>query len=221
MGQTSVYPSTHERMFHQEDGVNRLLISAAISITFFFTYAALAAPPTTEQALADRILGDPNAPVTIIEYSSLTCSHCRQFHVEILPKIKKNYIDTGKVKLIYRDFPFDQTGLLATVMARCAPPERFFGFVNVLFQQQSNWSRSKEPFKALSRIGKLGGLNPSDFEACLKNQALFDGIVEKRLDGQKKFDVKATPNFIIDGDHKIVGSQPFEDFDKILSKKIN
>jgi protein-disulfide isomerase len=220
MGQTSVCPSTHERMFHQEDGVKRLLISAAISITFFFTYAALAAPPTTEQALADRILGDPNAPVTIIEYSSLTCSHCRQFHVEILPKIKKNYIDTGKVKLIYRDFPFDQTGLLATVMARCAPPERFFGFINVLFQQQSNWSRSKEPFKALSRIGKLGGLNPSDFEACLKNQALFDGIVEKRLDGQKKFDVKATPTFIIDGDHKIVGSQPFEDFDKILSKKV-
>jgi protein-disulfide isomerase len=207
-------------MFHQEDSVKRLLISAAISIAFFFTGAALAAPPTTEEALADRILGDPNAPVTIIEYSSLTCSHCRQFHLDILPKIKKNYIDTGKVKLIYRDFPFDQMGLLATVMARCAPPERFFSFVNVLFQQQGNWSISKEPFKALSRIGKLGGLNPSDFEACLKNQDLFDGIVEKRLDGQKKFDVKATPTFIIDGDHKIVGSQPYEDFDKILSNKV-
>lgn len=207
-------------MFHQEDGVKRLLISAAISIAFIFTSAASAAPPTTEQALADRVLGDPNAPVTIIEYSSLTCPHCRQFHVEILPKIKKNYIDTGKVKLIYRDFPFDQMGLLATVMARCAPPERFFSFVDVLFQQQSNWSRSKEPFEALSRIGKLGGLNPSDFEACLKNQALVDGIVEKRLDGQKKFDVKATPTFIIDGDHKIVGSQPYEDFDKVLSKKV-
>lgn len=200
--------------------MKRLLISAAISIAFFFTYAASAAPPTTEQALADRILGDPNAPVTIIEYSSLTCPHCRQFHVEVLPKIKKNYIDTGKVKLIYRDFPFDQMGLLATVMARCAPPERFFSFVDVLFQQQGNWSRSKEPFEALSRIGKLGGLNPSDFEACLKNQALVDGIVEKRLDGQKKFDVKATPTFIIDGDHKIVGSQPYEDFDKVLSKKV-
>jgi protein-disulfide isomerase len=207
-------------MFHQEDGVKRILISAAISITFLVTYAASAAPPTTAQALADRILGDPNAAVTIIEYSSFTCSHCRQFHVEILPKIKKNYIDTGKVKLIYRDFPFDQMGLLATVMARCAPPERFFSFVNVLFQQQGKWSRSKEPFKALSQIGKLGGLNPSDFEACLKNQALVDGIVEKRLDGQKKFDVKATPTFIIDGDHKIVGSQPYEDFDKILSKKV-
>lgn len=207
-------------MFHQEDGVKRLLISAAISITFFFTFAASAAAPTTDQALADRILGDPNAPVTIIEYSSLTCPSCRQFHVDILPKIRKNYIDTGKVKLIYRDFPFDQMGLLATVMARCAPSERFFSFVDVLFQQQANWSRSKQPFEALSRIGKLGGLNPSDFEACLKNAALVDGIVKKRLEGQKKFDVNATPTFIIDGDHKIVGSQPYEDFDKILSKKV-
>jgi protein-disulfide isomerase len=207
-------------MFYQEDGVKRLLISAAISITFFFTYAASAAPPTTEQALADRILGDPNAPVTIIEYSSLTCPHCRHFHLEILPEIKKNYIDTGKVKLIYRDFPFDQLGLLATVMTRCAPVERYFGFLDVLFQQQGSWSRSKDPMGDLSRIGKLGGLNPSDFEACLKNQALVDGLVQKRLDGQKKFDVNATPTFIIDGDHKIVGSQPYEDFDKILSKKV-
>ena len=135
---------------------------------------------------------------------------------EQLPKIKKNYIDTGKVKLIYRDFPFDKLGLLATVLARCAPPERYFGFLNVLFEKQSDWSRSQEPFGELSRIGKIGGLNPSDYEACLKNQALIDGLIEKRLEGQKNFDVNATPSFIIDGDHKIVGSQPYEEFEKIL-----
>ena len=134
----------------------------------------------------------------MIEYSSLTCSHCRKFHAEILPKIKKNYIDTGKVKLIYRDFPFDQLGLLATVMTRCAPPKRYFGFIDVLFQKQADWSRSQDPFGELSRIGKLGGVNPSDFDACLKNQELIDGLVEKRLEGQKKFDVNATPTFIID-----------------------
>jgi protein-disulfide isomerase len=200
--------------------VKKLLISAAITIAFFFSIAASAAPPNVEEALADRVLGDPDAPVTIIEYSSLTCPHCRHFHLEILPEIKKNYIDTGKVKLIYRDFPFDQLGLLATVMTRCAPAERYFGFLDVLFQQQGSWSRSKDPMGDLSRIGKLGGLNPSDFEACLKNQALVDGLVQKRLDGQKKFDVNATPTFIIDGDHKIVGSQPYEDFDKILSKRV-
>lgn len=200
--------------------MKKLLISAAITIAFFFSIAASAAPPNVEEALADRVLGDPDAPVTIIEYSSLTCPHCRHFHLEILPEIKKNYIDTGKVKLIYRDFPFDQLGLLATVMTRCAPAERYFGFLDVLFQQQGSWSRSKDPMGDLSRIGKLGGLNPSDFEACLKNQALVDGLVQKRLDGQKKFDVNATPTFIIDGDHKIVGSQPYEDFDKILSKRV-
>jgi protein-disulfide isomerase len=200
--------------------VKKLLISAAITVAFFFSIAASAAPLNVEEALADRVLGDPDAPVTIIEYSSLTCPHCRHFHLEILPKIKKNYIDTGKVKLIYRDFPFDQLGLLATVMTRCAPAERYFGFLDVLFQQQGSWSRSKDPMGDLSRIGKLGGLNPSDFEACLKNQALVDGLVQKRLDGQKKFDVNATPTFIIDGDHKIVGSQPYEDFDKILSKRV-
>jgi protein-disulfide isomerase len=200
--------------------VKKLLISAAITVAFFFSIAASAAPLNVEEALADRVLGDPDAPVTIIEYSSLTCPHCRHFHLEILPEIKKNYIDTGKVKLIYRDFPFDQLGLLATVMTRCAPAERYFGFLDVLFQQQGSWSRSKDPMGDLSRIGKLGGLNPSDFEACLKNQALVDGLVQKRLDGQKKFDVNATPTFIIDGDHKIVGSQPYEDFDKILSKRV-
>ena len=200
--------------------MKKLLISAAITIAFFFSIAASAAPPNVEEALADRVLGDPDAPVTIIEYSSLTCPHCRHFHLEILPEIKKNYIDTGKVKLIYRDFPFDQLGLLATVMTRCAPAERYFGFLDVLFQQQGSWSRSKDPMGDLSRIGKLGGLNPSDFEACLKNQALVDGLVQKRLDGQKKFDVNATPTFIIDGDHNNIGSQPYEDFDKILSKRV-
>ena len=199
--------------------MKRCLLPTLLSVTFFISVSAHAAPPTTEEALKDRILGDPNAPITMIEYSSLTCSHCRKFHAEILPKIKKNYIDTGKVKLIYRDFPFDQLGLLATVMARCAPPKRYFGFIDVLFQKQADWSRSQDPFGELSRIGKLGGLNPSDFDACLKNQELIDGLVEKRLEGQKKFDVNATPTFIIDGDHKIVGSQPYEEFEKVFSKK--
>ena len=111
----------------------------------------------------------------MIEYSSLTCSHCRQFHEAILPKIKKNYIDTGKVKLIYRDFPFDKLGLLATVMARCAPPERYFGFLDVLFRKQQDWSRSQDPFGELSRIGKLGGLYPND----IVKAGLVDSLIDQ------------------------------------------
>lgn len=200
--------------------MTRLLGLAAAAVIAILTTAASAEPPTTEEALKDRVLGDPDAPVTIIEYASLTCSHCRHFHVEVLPTLKKNYIDTGKVKLILRDFPFDRAALMGAVMARCAPSERYFNFIDVLFKQQESWARSDDPFAALARIGKLGGLNPSDFEACLKNQELVDGIVEKRLAGQKRFDVNATPTFIIDGDHKIVGSQPYEEFDKVLRKKV-
>ena len=125
--------------------MKRCLLPTLLSVTFFISVSAHAAPPTTEEALKDRILGDPNAPITMIEYSSLTCSHCRKFHAEILPKIKKNYIDTGKLKLIYRDFPFDQLGLLATVMARCAPPKRYFGFIDVLFQSKPIGAAAKTP----------------------------------------------------------------------------
>ena len=200
--------------------MNRIFFLAAVAAILIFASTASAAPPTAEQALAERILGDPNAPVTIIEYSSLTCSHCRKFHVEILPNLKKNYIDTGKVKLLYRDFPFDQLGLMAAVLARCAPTERYFAFVDVLFQEQGKWSRSQTPFEDLMKIGKLGGINPSDFQTCLKNEELVNGLVEKRLEGQKKFDVNATPTFIIDDDHKIVGAEPYEEFEKILTKKV-
>ena len=200
--------------------MKRFLSMTIIAVVFILSPTVSALPPTTEQALADRILGDPNAPVTIVEYSSLTCPSCRKFHVEILPNLKKNYIDTGKVKLIYRDFPFDQLGLMAAVMARCAAPERYFAFINVLFAEQAKWSRSQTPFEALLKIGKLGGLDPDDFKECLKNEKLVNGLVEKRLDGQKKFDVNATPTFIIDDDHKIVGAEPYEAFDKILAKRV-
>lgn len=197
--------------------IQLFVFTAAVTLSI----PASGKPPTAKTALAERILGNQDAEVTIIEYSSLTCSHCRHFHTETLPKLKKNFIDTGKVKLIFRDFPFDQLSLLASVMSRCAPPKQYFNFINVLFEKQSNWSQDEDPLGALTRIGKLGGLNPSDFKACLNNQELIDGIVEKRLVGQKDFDVKATPTFIIDGDHKIVGSEPYKEFEKILNKKLN
>ena len=124
------------------------------------------------------------------------------------------------MKLLYRDFPFDQLGLMAAVLARCAPAERYFAFIDILFQEQGKWSRSQTPFEDLMKIGKLGGVNPLDFETCLKNEELVNGLVEKRLEGQKKFDVNATPTFIIDDDHKIVGAEPYEEFEKILMKKV-
>lgn len=180
--------------------------------------SAFAAPPTPEEALKDRVLGDPNAPIEIIEYASLTCPHCRHFHTEILPEIKKHYIETGKVKLIFRDFPFDQLGLMAALVARCGPPERYYQFLEVLFENQEKWSRDPDPIKALVRIGTLGGLSEADFRACSNNKEIVDGVLANRIEAGNRYDINSTPSFVVNGQKRVVGSQPYEVFDDLLKK---
>lgn len=186
------------------------------ALVLLISTAAGAAPLSTEEALKDRVLGDPKAPVTIIEYSSLACPHCANFHTNTLPKLKKNYIDTGKAKLVYRDFPLGGPAFAAAMMARCAKPERYFQFVDVLFKNQDNWARSREPLKALARIGKLGGMSQADFDACTKNEELFNGLQKVQLEAQQKYDVNATPTFLINGT-KISGARPYEEFEKAIN----
>lgn len=178
---------------------------------------ARAAPLATEAALKDRILGDPAASVTIIEYASMTCPHCATFHTDTLPELKKKYIDTGKVNLIMRDFPFDRVGLAAAMMARCAPADRYHRFLDVLFETQAQWASDPDPIGALKRIGQLGGLSAADFDACLANEDLMNGIIQGRLDAVNQFDINSTPTFII-GDRVINGAQPFEAFDEVLNQ---
>jgi protein-disulfide isomerase len=198
--------------------LTRFLASLASIVTLLFVVSAQAEPPSAADALKDRVLGDANAPIEIIEYASLTCTHCRDFHVDVMPDLKKNYIDTGKVKLVYRDFPFDQLGLMATVLSRCAPPSRYFQFLDVLFQNQDKWTKDPDPVGALTRIGKLGGLSGEDFKACLDNKELVDGILQTRLTANQQFDVKSTPTFLIGDKNRVVGAQPYEVFDELLKK---
>jgi protein-disulfide isomerase len=168
-----------------------------------------------EQALAERTLGKADAPITIIEYASLTCPHCAQFDKETLPKIKAAYVDTGKAKLVYRDFPLDGLALRAAALARCAPAERYFPLIDTLFQQQDSWSRAKDPLDALAKLGRLAGMSPDLIDACLKSDKLMDGIVNIRLGGEQQFKVDSTPTFVINGT-KVNGAQPFEEFDRLL-----
>ena len=163
----------------------------------------------------ERILGNPDAPVTIIEYASLTCPHCAQVHNEVLPQLKERYIAPGKVRLIYRDFPLDQTALAAAALAHCAAPERYFSMLDVLFETQSNWARAGDPIGALKRLGKLGGLTEQEMDACFANQELTDGILRQRLDGQNQYDIGSTPTFIIDG-KAYSGSRDVEEFGKLI-----
>lgn len=167
-------------------------------------------------ALADRVLGNADAPVTIVDYSSLTCPHCADFHTQTLPQIKKEYLDTGKAKLIFRDFPFDQWALKASMMARCAPKERYYPLLDVLFKQQGVWSRDADPAKALKQIGALAGLSDATVEACWASKELADGILNIQIDGSNRDGVKATPTFVINGKEKISGSKPFEAFAKAI-----
>jgi protein-disulfide isomerase len=163
----------------------------------------------------DHVLGKADAPITIIEYASLTCPHCAEFNKEVLPELKTKYIETGKAKLIYRDFPLDQWALRASVLARCAPSDKYFGFVDVLFQNQVTWATAKDPMAALEKIGMLGGVSSAQFSACMQDKKLQDAVLAQSLQGQKEFDVQGTPTIIVNG-KKIENPQSFADFDKIL-----
>ena len=198
--------------------MTRFFATMAAALLLVFTSAAGAAPPSAEEALKDRVLGDPKAPIEIIEYSSLTCPHCRHFHIDILPDLKKNYLDTGRAKLVYRDIAFDQLGLMAAIMARCAPPSRYFQFLDVLFQNQEKWAQNADPIRALTRIGSLGGLSEADFRACTENRTIVDGVLQTRLEAGKRYQVNSTPSFIINGEKRVVGSQPYKVFDDLLKK---
>jgi protein-disulfide isomerase len=182
----------------------------------------LATRVRAEAVRGEIVLGDGNAPVTIIEYSSLTCPHCARFHRETLPGIKERYIDTGEARLVFRDYPLDQVAVMAAVLARCAGKERFFGFLDVLFRSQKTWARASDPRQALERIGRLGGLSQSDMDACFADGELESSIYASRVDAAKEFDIKSTPTFIINGE-MVVGAQPFERFaaviDRILSEQ--
>jgi protein-disulfide isomerase len=164
----------------------------------------------------DRMLGNPDAPITIIEYASLTCPHCAHFTNEVLPALKKKWIDTGKVKLVLRDYPLDQLALQAAMVARCAPPDRYYAFIDTLFQTQENWVTARDPRAGLARLAKLGGMSQDDFDNCLKNTAVENKIVEERLVASKELDVNSTPTFFINGT-KFTGAPTVEEFDKVLS----
>ena len=164
----------------------------------------------------DRVLGDESARVTILEYSSLTCPHCAQFHAEGYRHLKSAYIDTGKIKLVFRDFPLDGLALRAAALAECLPAERYYPFLQLLFEGQSNWARSEQPLAELVRLGQLAGLSRERASDCLQDEAAFEKIIQERLTGQEDYQIDSTPSFIIDG-RKHPGALTADELDEILA----
>jgi protein-disulfide isomerase len=164
----------------------------------------------------DRILGNPDAPITIVEYASMSCPHCAHFASDVLPELKKEWIDTSKAKLVFRDFPLDKLALRAAMVQRCAPPDRFYAFVDTFFADQEKWVMADDYKVALARLAELGGMSKNEFDTCLKNSALENQILQERLVASKDLGVNATPTFFING-AKFDGEPTVAEFDKILS----
>jgi protein-disulfide isomerase len=180
---------------------------------------APAAAVSSEAVLEERSLGADDAPVTMIEYSSLTCPHCAEFHANTLPKIKEQYVTPGKLRLVYRDFPLDPLATAAAMLPHCVEPNRYFGLLDALFRSQSTWARSQEPAKELERLSRFAGLSPAAFQACINNKELLQAIQQRAEAARREYEITSTPTFIVDG-KKIVGATRFEEFQKVIEQQL-
>jgi len=170
---------------------------------------------TVEVTADDRVLGVAEAPVTVVEYASLTCPHCAAFHSQTLPQLKSGYIDSGKVRLVFRDFPLDRVALKASLLARCAPGDRYFAMLDVLFRSQETWARAVDPALALSQIGRTAGLDQATIDSCLNDQAATDKIIAEIQAAQDQFKISSTPTLIINGT-KYAGALSFGQMEAVL-----
>ncbi len=192
--------------------------SAFIAVLFTFFPAAAGIMPL-KAALADKVLGKASAAVTIYEYSSLTCPHCRAFDLDTLPKLKKDYIDSGKVRLVYRDFPLDPLALAGAMLARCVGDQRYFGMIEALFRSQKAITGSNAPLAELKRIGRFGGLSGKEVASCIGNKKLMQGIQSQAKEAEKKYKVNSTPTFVIDG-AVVRGNPAYGDLKNIIDKAL-
>lgn len=180
---------------------------------------AVAQEQSVDELLKDRILGDENAPVTMIEYSSMTCPHCAAFHRDKLPTLKEKYIDTGKMKFIIRDYPLDQLAAVASMMTRCAPPKNYFKLMDFLFERQSQWAGSQDPLGELGKIGRFAQMSQGSIDACFQNQELYAEIARRREDYGKETEIKSTPTFTINGE-RLVGNDSLERFFEVIESNL-
>ena len=173
------------------------------------------------QPLPDMVLGSKDAPVIVVEYASMTCPHCAHFDETTYPQVKKNYIDTGKVRWILREFPLDPLAAAAFMMARCAAdgsPPKYYDMVNTLFHQQDTWAIQK-PIPPLLAIAKQAGMTEEKFKACLSDQKQLDKVQAERQRAIDQFKVKATPTFFIGGT-SVEGALSYESFAKLLDAQL-
>ena len=165
--------------------------------------------------LDEMSLGDSNAPNVVVEYASMTCPHCAEFHAKLLPELKSKYVDTGKVRFIFREFPLDKLAAFAFMLARCSGKEGYFQMIDSLFKTQDRWVTENDPQAKLFEVAKQNGFSQERFDQCMQDQKLFDNIVAVRKRASEEFKVDSTPSFFVNGkplDH----AEGVEDFTALM-----
>jgi len=173
-----------------------------------------------DDLLEERAIGNPNAPLTVYEHSSLTCGHCGAFHKTAYKQIKADYIDTGKVYLVFSDFPLNGPAVHASMIARCVPEYRYFDFVQLLFERQDDWAYKADYLTYLKQNAQLAGLNEAGFDACIGNEALQQGLMTRMQEVQETQQVRSTPTFVINGDTVLSGARPYDHFAKVFEAEL-
>ena len=206
-----------------------LAIGVAAGACFRFVGTALSQTAQLEESvgrrllasapkIGERSLGSPNAPVVVIEYASLTCPHCGQFHIRSWPQIRDEYVQTGKVRWIFREFPLDSLAMAAFMLARCMPHDRYVATIDVLFRTQKLWM-GPDSRKELARTMQAAGMNRDAFDVCMGREDLAEAIYDIAKTAQTEFDVKSTPTFFVNG-QRVRGAQEFAFFKTLLDAEL-
>ena len=162
-------------------------------------------------------LGAENAPVVIDEYASLGCSHCADFHLNALPQVKRDFVDTGRVKIIFHHFPLDKASVDAAVLVQCAPTAQRWSLVELLYQDQNNWARDPKYREKLAGYGAMLGMKDETIQSCLKSTQRRDDILRARVEAHKKLQIESTPTFMINGTARLKGSQTYQQIASIIN----
>ena len=198
--------------------------TAALDQEFALPFAANAQSSDADAGAAeiiDMVQGAEDAPITVIEYASFTCPHCARFHSDVYKLLRKNYINTGKVKFIFREVYFDKYGMWASMIARCSGPDRFFGMTDLILNSQSTWARAGDDLaivEALRKIGRLSGMQDAALDSCLQDGEKLRALVGWYKENAQRDGIQSTPSFLIDG--QPYKNMDYEEFTKILDEKL-
>lgn len=183
----------------------------------------VATPPSinVQAALQERVLGNPQAPIKIMEFSSLTCPHCGHFHQTTFPEFKKEYIDTGKAYLVQGDFPLNQPAMHAAIIARCLPADKYFPFIQMLFEEQEKWAYDMSYINFLKLKAGENGLSSEDFDACLQSPEIQQSILDKMKAAQDQWKISSTPSFVVNNKTTIGGALPYDKFKEAVEAAVS